>query len=230
VTIAKRARRIATQSAFLGMALSLVAMVVAAFGYLPPVAGALVQEAIDVLAIFSALRVLGGAAPWRAGPKLPADLSARLAAEHREIMPQLDAIATVADRLEHLPPEEAIAELRRTDAFLQDELIPHERADDREIYPILTELIGGDDPLATMSLSHGEIFRLAGVFHRLIGDLDAGSLAGDLPDVRRILYGLHAVLRLHFAQEEELYQLLDEDYGGRREENEPEPGRPELVG
>jgi cation transport ATPase len=44
------------------MALSVVGMLVAAVGYLPPVAGALTQEIIDVLVIFNALRV---AAPPR---------------------------------------------------------------------------------------------------------------------------------------------------------------------
>jgi heavy metal translocating P-type ATPase len=52
-----RMRRIALQSALGGMALSTVAMLVAAAGYLPPVAGAVVQEVIDLAVIFNALRV-----------------------------------------------------------------------------------------------------------------------------------------------------------------------------
>ncbi|WP_169977682.1 heavy metal translocating P-type ATPase [Tautonia rosea] len=55
--ISKRLRRIILQSAVGGMALSLVGMIFAAFGYLPPVAGAIVQEVIDVLAVVNALRV-----------------------------------------------------------------------------------------------------------------------------------------------------------------------------
>ena len=39
------------------MALSLVGMVIAAAGYLPPVAGAIAQEVIDVLAVVNALRM-----------------------------------------------------------------------------------------------------------------------------------------------------------------------------
>jgi len=52
-----RMRRIALQSAIGGIALSVVGMVVAAFGYLPPVAGALAQELIDLAVIANALRV-----------------------------------------------------------------------------------------------------------------------------------------------------------------------------
>lgn len=55
--IGARMRRIGLQSAVGGMALSVAAMLVAAFGYLPPVGGALVQEVIDVFAVLNALRV-----------------------------------------------------------------------------------------------------------------------------------------------------------------------------
>jgi heavy metal translocating P-type ATPase len=55
--IGARMRRVALQSAVGGMALSLVGMGVAALGYLPPVAGAVVQEVIDVAAVLNALRV-----------------------------------------------------------------------------------------------------------------------------------------------------------------------------
>ncbi|BCL16493.1 heavy metal translocating P-type ATPase [Micromonospora sagamiensis] len=60
VEIARRARRIAVQSATVGMGLALVAMIVAAAGRLPPVAGAFLQEGIDVVVILNALRALGG--------------------------------------------------------------------------------------------------------------------------------------------------------------------------
>lgn len=58
VEIARRPRSIAVQSIGAGMALSGVAMIFAALGYLPPVLGALVQEAIDVATILNALRAL----------------------------------------------------------------------------------------------------------------------------------------------------------------------------
>lgn len=55
--ISRRMRRIALQSAIGGMALSIIGMLIAAAGYLPPVAGALTQEVIDVVAVLNALRV-----------------------------------------------------------------------------------------------------------------------------------------------------------------------------
>jgi heavy metal translocating P-type ATPase len=56
----RRALHIARQSVLAGMSLSLAGMGVAAAGYLPPVAGALFQEAIDLAVIVNALRALRG--------------------------------------------------------------------------------------------------------------------------------------------------------------------------
>ncbi len=58
VAVGRRALHIARQSVVFGIGLSAVAMVVAAFGYIPPLAGALLQEGIDVAVILNALRAL----------------------------------------------------------------------------------------------------------------------------------------------------------------------------
>lgn len=58
LVVARRTRGIALQSVFVGLGLSLVGMLVAALGYLPPVQGALFQEAIDIVVILNALRAL----------------------------------------------------------------------------------------------------------------------------------------------------------------------------
>ncbi|MEX0679195.1 MAG: heavy metal translocating P-type ATPase [Pirellulales bacterium] len=55
--ISRRMRTIALQSALGGMGLSVAGMGLAAFGYLPPVAGAIAQEVIDLVAVLNALRV-----------------------------------------------------------------------------------------------------------------------------------------------------------------------------
>jgi cation transport ATPase len=55
--ISKRMRRIALESALGGMAASIVGMLFAAAGFLPPVAGAIVQEVIDIIVVVNALRV-----------------------------------------------------------------------------------------------------------------------------------------------------------------------------
>ena len=74
IAISRRTLRLARQSIWVGLGLSAAAMVVASFGYLPPTAGALLQEGIDVAVILNALRAtLDGDAP--AG-RPPSDLLA----------------------------------------------------------------------------------------------------------------------------------------------------------
>lgn len=58
VRIGRASIAIATQGIWVGMGLSFAGMLLAAFGYLPPVVGALSQEGIDILVILNALRVL----------------------------------------------------------------------------------------------------------------------------------------------------------------------------
>ncbi len=60
IRIGRRSLEIALQSVLAGLGLSFVAMGFAAFGYIPPVAGALLQEGIDVAVIANALRALRG--------------------------------------------------------------------------------------------------------------------------------------------------------------------------
>ena len=90
---------------------------------------------------------------------------------------------------------------------------PHEAEDEKVIYPALADTMEGDDPLASMSRSHREIFHLIDVYQRVVDDLpESGPEPADMADLRRLMYSLHAILRLHFDQEEELYASLDENY------------------
>jgi hypothetical protein len=201
------------------MGLSLVAMGAAAAGLLAPVAGAVVQEAIDVAVIANALRALGASRDRRRRPT-PGSvvLGQRFRAEHRELLAVLDQVRAVADGLDRLPPAQALTEATAVHRFLVERLLPHEEAEDTLLYPVVAELLGGEDPTAPMSRAHAEIAHLTRLLGGVLADLGpAGPEPEDLTDLRRILYGLHAVLRLHFAQEEETYlSLLDHGAQGTR--------------
>ncbi len=71
LNVARRSRRIALESVVAGIGLSIAGMIAAALGYLTPVQGSLLQEAIDVAVILNALRALR-ISPYR--PQRPADL------------------------------------------------------------------------------------------------------------------------------------------------------------
>jgi hypothetical protein len=81
--------------------------------------------------------------------------------------------------------------------------------DESEIYPSVSAALAGDDPLASMSRAHQEIFHLTDVLDRLVADPAMHGLdSADVSEARRLLYALDAILRLHFAQEEELLASL----------------------
>ncbi|MBN9110757.1 MAG: heavy metal translocating P-type ATPase [Pseudonocardia sp.] len=216
--IARRSRRLAVQSALVGMGLSLAAMAAAAAGLLPPAAGALLQEGIDVAVILNALRALR---PGRSDTiSLPADAEAlvhRFEAEHLELA---DALSTLRDAADLLADKgatpDALDGLREADRALSDRLLPHEHAEEAQLYPTLTGPLGSADATAPMSRTHLEIDRLA---RRMATHLELASAAGGLEhgqvdDLLATMYGLHALLQLHFAQEEEEYFALAQQPSG----------------
>ncbi len=206
--IARRSRSIARQSAGAGMLLSLAAMGAAALGFLPPVAGALLQEAIDVAVILNALRALGGDA---AGvPDGTADLRDRFSREHHDLLPLVDRVRDIADRL---PGDGAMGELRELHTALETRLLAHEHEEATSLYPMVDRRIGSPDATVPMIRAHVEIDQLVAAVRRLL-DLTSGPPPpADLREFHRLLYGLHAVLRLHFAEEEELYMALAQPDG-----------------
>jgi len=215
ILIARRSKRIALQAVLVGMGLSLVAMAFAAFGFLPPAAGAVVQEVIDVMAIGIALRaVLAGTVHTIA--MAPADVATaqRLRAEHDAVLPLIEQIRSAADGLS--TRDHDLAPVRTLLDRLEGELIPHERADQELLVPLVVRALGGTDATAALSRTHAEIEHQVAKLRRLLGGIDGGFDGGfdggidsetaqpeDVVELRRLLYGLYAVLRLHNAQEEE---------------------------
>ncbi len=208
IAIARRSRRIAEQSVVIGMGLAFGGMLLGAFGLLVPVAGAIVQECIDVFAILNALRSLrGDKQVRRISPS--SHVADRFRFEHREFAPEVLRIRTVADRLGQMTPEETRNELEAVRVFLLERLPEHEEEEEAIVYPVVAEAMGGEDPLSSMARAHLEISHLGRLFGQLVEEVPQdGPTSEDLMDLRRVLYGLHAILRLHFAQEEEAYTWL----------------------
>ncbi|MDA2891235.1 hemerythrin domain-containing protein [Mycolicibacterium sp. BiH015] len=209
--IARWSRRIAVQSAVVGMALSLVAMTVAALGWLPPAPGALLQEAIDVAVILNALRA------WRGDPRADLELAADtermlqgFAAEHDELRDSLVEIRNCADKLADGADEAALQSLSRAYELLAQRILPHERAEETELYPALAAPLHSGEATATMSRTHAEIQRLSDRIgeHLRLAQAAGGIQDDQVDDLLACLYGLYALLRLHFIQEEESYFSL----------------------
>ncbi|HVS76313.1 MAG TPA: heavy metal translocating P-type ATPase, partial [Steroidobacteraceae bacterium] len=210
IRIAQRTRRIALESVVAGMSLSLIAMGFAATGFIAPIDGALLQEAIDVLVILNALRALSGrVAGIRSSPEMTG-IAQRLAISHRALRPKVGELAALAVRLDELPAGEARSRLEGIQQMLENELLPHEEDEQRTAYPVIEKLLSEENPTGPLVQTHYEIRRLSRLYGRLVTQLPpSGPASEDLRDLRRVLYGLHAILTLHFAQEDELYSVLD---------------------
>jgi heavy metal translocating P-type ATPase len=203
ILVAQRSRRIALQVVLVGMGLSLAAMAVAAAGRLPPAAGAVLQEGIDVLAIALALRALlpGKAHSVRMAPG-DVETARRLKLQHDATSGVVEQIRRVADQLSERSGD--LAPVQALLIRLEGELIPHERADEELLVPMVARALGSTDATTALSRTHAEIEHQVRRLRRLVDDLaDARVQAEDVVELRRLLYGLYGVLRLHNAQEEE---------------------------
>jgi heavy metal translocating P-type ATPase len=211
VRLAQRTRRVAQESVFLGMGLAFLAMAAAAAGLLAPVGGALLQEGIDAAAILWALRALRPIAQGRVRSAVPASVIAELQADHRAIEAEVDRLRSAAEALDALDGQAAAELLTEMGTLLEHTLLEHERADEERVYPLLAASLEGDDPLAPLSRTHHELEVQVGQFAASLRHISPdGPTVEQRIEFQRILYGLYAILRLHNAQEDELFhELID---------------------
>ncbi|MGE0750995.1 MAG: heavy metal translocating P-type ATPase [Variibacter sp.] len=206
VSIAKRARRIALQSIVAGLAMSGIAMGFAAFGWLPPVAGALTQEAIDIAVILNALRALTpGRKFGRAA--MPLAVATALRQEHERIETELNRLREIADALDNAESESAVSLIRQANDIVTRHIVKHEREDETKVYPDLARYLSDGHGLGAMSRAHREIIHLA----RLLAQLAEGLVAQDadrylVRDAQRAIESVEALVRIHNAQEEDIYE------------------------
>ena len=130
--------------------------------------------------------------------------------EHAHLLPHIERIGAVGDAIGTAPIEDVRKGVEEVHDFLVHHLIPHADAEDRVLYPAVAKVMGAPQATATMSRDHVEVGRLTEELAALRAQLDRGlngALAGDL---RRVLYGLSALVKVHFAKEEEVYlPILD---------------------
>ncbi|XVQ85929.1 hemerythrin domain-containing protein [Microbispora siamensis] len=105
------------------------------------------------------------------------DLIRRFAAEHDDLADVLDAVRDAAGLLaiEHGP--RVLGAVREVDRLLTERLLPHEYAEEHELYPAPAGPLGGGEATATMSRAHSEIDRLA---RRIATHVKVADTAGQL--------------------------------------------------
>jgi len=206
VAIARRTRAIALQSILAGMALSGIAMGFAATGWLVPVAGALLQEVIDVAVIVNALRALRPA--YRLGhAAMPAEAALQLRQAHEAMEPALDRLREIADALDDAEPQAAVTLIVEADGIVARDILAHEESDESEVYPRLGKFLGDNHGLGAMSRAHREIMHIARLLSRLAKGLKPADADRYLVrDAQRAIESIEALVRIHNAQEEDIYE------------------------
>ena len=209
IVIAQRARRIAIESILVGMGLSTLAMLAALAGWLVPVPAAILQEVIDVAVILNALRALQPARSSRVRRTLPATTGRDLMGRHVVLIRNLDRLRSIADALDDATPESAAALIEQADSVVQEQVVEHERNDEGVVYPKLAKVLADSHGLSAMSRAHREILHLARLLARIAEDLRSEKIDRYLiRDAQRVVEAIEALVRIHTAQEEDIYDAV----------------------
>jgi iron-sulfur cluster repair protein YtfE (RIC family) len=181
-------------------------MIAAALGFLSPIAGAVSQELIDVAVIVNALRALSPGRSPGTGSLAPSAVRA-LEHDHEVLNQALNRLREIADKLDDAPKDEAVNLIGEARSIVSQRVVVHERDDETVVYPRVNRGLGGDPVLAAMSRAHREIWHLARLLSRLTDDLTIESADRYLiRDAQRIIESIEALVRMHSAQEDDIYE------------------------
>jgi iron-sulfur cluster repair protein YtfE (RIC family) len=130
--------------------------------------------------------------------------------EHSELLPHIEELRQAADGVSKANNATLRKQVDDAYAFLTEYLIPHAQAEDQALYPVVARAMGAEK--ATTSRDHVEV----GILTEELGQLRQ-TLGSETTDetarnqLRRVLYGLYALVKVHFSKEEEIYlPILDE--------------------
>lgn len=131
--------------------------------------------------------------------------------EHEELLPHLEHILGLADVIAAGANPTLVERVGKIHGFLADDLLHHADVEEEALYPVVAGVMGAPEATATMSRDHVEIGRLVEELRVVKDQLVDGSISHrQANELRRLLYGLHAIVKLHFRKEEEVYlPLLD---------------------
>jgi hemerythrin-like domain-containing protein len=97
--------------------------------------------------------------------------------------------------------------IREADKIVAEQIVEHERNDEGAVYPQVAKFLADRHGLGAMSRAHREIIHLARLLRRLVDGLSSGEIDRYLiRDSQRIIEAIEALVRIHNAQEEDIYQ------------------------
>jgi iron-sulfur cluster repair protein YtfE (RIC family) len=127
--------------------------------------------------------------------------------EHKELIPHIEQILEVANSIPEAPLEQIRAGVREVYEFLAYHLIPHAQAEEAALYPTVQKVLGSPDATRTMSRDHVEVGR----YVEELASLQEGLSSSNFKSLQRVLYGVYALVKVHFAKEEEVYLPILEE-------------------
>jgi iron-sulfur cluster repair protein YtfE (RIC family) len=132
--------------------------------------------------------------------------------EHKELLPHIETLREAGDAVTGVDGASLKEKVDQAYLFLTEHLIPHATAEDKALYPVVQGVMGSEAATRTMSRDHVEVGRLTeelGLLRHAAGSRVADEDTKN--NLRRVLYGLYTLVKVHFAKEEEIYlPLLDE--------------------
>jgi iron-sulfur cluster repair protein YtfE (RIC family) len=126
--------------------------------------------------------------------------------DHKELGEHVAHMRLAARELPDLSIEERAALVASIVEFLDGRLVPHAAAEEHTLYPDVAEVVGEAGATAPMLYDHWAI-------RERVAELKAADPA-DLATQQELLYGLYALISVHFWKEEELYFPLLDASGG----------------
>jgi plasmid stabilization system protein ParE len=128
---------------------------------------------------------------------------------HDRLVPRVDDLLETARLVGVASCEELRPRVLGARAFLAGTLIPHMEASERAVYPRLETLLSDLGALAPLRREHDEVRRLVAELDRLCEAHGDGPYhRGEALALRRVLYRLHAIVRVHLDEEEMMTGLL----------------------
>ena len=116
--------------------------------------------------------------------------------EHQELLEHIEHLAAAARELPTLSEDERELLRARVLGFLRETLIPHARAEEEVLYPEWAELVGFADAAIPMVHDHEAIVARI--------DQLADTEIANVDKLQELLYGLYALISVHFSKEEDL--------------------------
>jgi Hemerythrin HHE cation binding domain len=128
---------------------------------------------------------------------------------HERLLERVNRIPEMADALLTDKPEAALRSIAGMREFFAGTLLPHMDAAERALYPELERMFQNRHSMAPMRREHDRIRQLVGEFGTLV-DQDAGHVSlGRTLALRRVLFQLYAVLKVHLGEEEAYLRIVE---------------------